>query len=143
LNAYRCKGVQGAVLDIWQGNSTRDYDYKGYNLRGKIVTDKDGNYVLNTVYPVRIKTGEADLTRPSHIHVIVRVPGQPLITTRVFFEDQHKDSALKLSLIAKPVTATNGIKIVHLNFVVEDFREFDVSRWLVGNPTMDALGRKN
>ena len=38
--------MQGAVLDIWQSNSSGDYDYTGFNLRGKIVTDKDGNYVL-------------------------------------------------------------------------------------------------
>jgi Dioxygenase len=42
LNAATCKPVQGAVLDLWQTNSSGDYDYKGFNLRGKIVTDKDG-----------------------------------------------------------------------------------------------------
>ena len=140
LNANTCKGVQGAVIDIWQSNSTGDYDYKGYNLRGKIVTDKDGNYVLNTVYPVRIKTGVAGFTRPSHIHVIVGVPGQPLITTQVYFENQPKDSALKPSLIAKPVSAANGTKISHFNFAVEDYRGFDISKGLAGNPTIGALG---
>jgi protocatechuate 3,4-dioxygenase beta subunit len=49
-----CKPVEGAVLDLWQTNSTGDYDYKGFNLRGKIVTDKDGKYVLDTIYPVRL-----------------------------------------------------------------------------------------
>jgi protocatechuate 3,4-dioxygenase beta subunit len=96
--------------------------------------------VLNTVYPVRIKTGVAGLTRPSHLHVIVGVPGQPLITTQVFFEDQPKDSA---SLIVKSLTAANGTKIAHFNFAIEDFRGFDISKGLVGNPTIGALGRKN
>ena len=39
LNVMTCKPVQGAVLDLWQSNSTGDYDYKGYNLRGKYVLD--------------------------------------------------------------------------------------------------------
>ncbi|MGA9842647.1 MAG: hypothetical protein WBQ25_10060 [Nitrososphaeraceae archaeon] len=142
LNANTCKGVQGAVLDIWQSNSTGDYDYKGYNLRGKIVTDRDGNYVLYTVYPARIDAGEAGITRPSHIHVIVGVPSQPLITTQVYFENQPKDSALKDSLIAIPMTAANGTKISHFNFVVEDYRGFDISKGLRGNPTISALGRE-
>ena len=71
LNHMTCKPVQGAVLDIWQTNSTGDYDYKGFNLRGKIVTDKDGNYVLDTVYPESLQLN--NITRPSHIHVIVGV----------------------------------------------------------------------
>jgi protocatechuate 3,4-dioxygenase beta subunit len=54
LNAATCKPVQGAVLDLWQTNSSGDYDYKGFNLRGKIVTDKDGKYVLDTIYPARL-----------------------------------------------------------------------------------------
>ena len=137
LNVMTCKPVQGAVLDIWQTNSTGDYDYKGFNLRGKIVTDKDGNYVLNTVYPVRL--GDNNITRPSHIHAIVGVTGQPLITTQVYFEDQPKDSALKDSLIAKPVIDANGTKIAHFNFAVEDYRGFDISKGIEGNPTIGAI----
>lgn len=118
-------------------NSTGDYDYTGYNLRGKIVTDKDGNYGLNTVYPVWIQEGENNITLPSHIHVIVGVPGQPLITTQVYFEDEPKDSGLKESLIVKPVTAANDTKIAHFNFAVEDYRGFDISKGIRGNPTLD------
>ena len=80
-----CKPLQGAVLDVWQTNSTGDYDYKGFNLRGKIVTDKDGKYVLDTIYPVRLLM-DGNLTRPSHIHVMVGIPGQPIITTQVYFD---------------------------------------------------------
>jgi protocatechuate 3,4-dioxygenase beta subunit len=138
LNVMTCKPVQAAVLDLWQSNSTGDYDYKGYSLRGKIVTGKDGKYVLDTIYPTRIH-GEGNITRPSHVHVIVGVPGQPLITTQVYFEDQPKDSFLKDSLIAKPVTAGNGTKIAHFDFVIEDYRGFDISKGIRGNPTIGAV----
>ena len=61
LNMAICKPVQGAVLDLWQTNPSGDYDYKGFNLRGKIVTDKDGKYVLDTIYPARLH-GEGNIT---------------------------------------------------------------------------------
>jgi protocatechuate 3,4-dioxygenase beta subunit len=140
LNLATCKPVQGAVLDLWQTNSSGDYDYKGFNLRGKIVTDKDGKYVLDTIYPVRLLL-DGNITRPSHIHVMVGVPGQPMITTQVYFEGQPRDFAVKDSLITKPVTVANGTKITHFDFVVEDYRGFDASKGLAGNPTIGVLGQ--
>ena len=136
-----CKPVQGAVLDIWQTNSTGDYDYKGFNLRGKIVTDKDGKYVLDTIYPVRLLM-DGNLTRPSHIHVFVGVPGQPIITTQVYF-DELRDFAVKDSLVTKPVTDANGTKIAHFDFVVEDYRGFNASKGLRDNPTIGVLGHNS
>ena len=58
LSAIDCKPVQGAVLDVWQADANGNYDNKSYNLRGKIVTDKAGKYVLDTIYPGRLHTGE-------------------------------------------------------------------------------------
>ena len=81
--------------------------------------------------------GEGNMTRPSHIHVIVGVPGQPLITTQVYFE-RLADSAIKDSLIVIPDTLQNGTKIAHFDFGVEDFRGFDISKGLRGNPTIGA-----
>jgi len=140
LNLATCKPVQGAVLDLWQTNSSGDYDYKGFNLRGKIVTDKDGKYVLDTISPARLHL-DGNITRPSHIHVIVGVPGQPMITTQVFFEGQPRDFAVKDTLITKPLTDANGTKTANFDFVVEDYRGFDISRGLTGNPTIGVLGQ--
>jgi protocatechuate 3,4-dioxygenase beta subunit len=136
-----CKPVQGAVLDIWQTNSTGDYDYKGFNLRGKIVTDKDGKYVLDTIYPVRLLM-DGNFTRPSHIHVMVGVPGQPIITTQVYF-DQLRDFGVKDTLIAETVTDANGTKKANFDFVVEDNRGFDTSKGLRSNPTISVLGHNS
>jgi protocatechuate 3,4-dioxygenase beta subunit len=138
LNMPTCKPVQGAVLDLWQTNSSGDYDYKGFNLRGKIVSDKDGKYVLDTIYPARLH-GEGNITRPSHIHVMVGAPGQPIITTQVYFEGQPRDFAVKDSLITKTVTEQNGTKIARFDFVVEDYRGFDISKGIIGNPTIGAI----
>lgn len=136
--SMECKPLQGAVIDVWQTNSTGDYDYKGFNLRGKIVTDKDGKYVLDTIYPVRLLM-DGNLTRPSHIHVMVGIPGQPIITTQVYF-DELRDFAVKDSLVTKPVTEANGTKIAHFDFVVEDYRGFNASQGLKNNPTIGVIG---
>ena len=136
--SMECKPLQGAVIDVWQTNSTGDYDYKGFNLRGKIVTDKDGRYVLDTIYPVRLLM-DGNYTRPSHIHVMVGVPGQPIITTQVYFEGL-RDFAVKDTLITKPVTDANGTKTANFDVVVEDYRGFDTSKGLRGNPTIGVLG---
>ena len=65
--------------------------------------------------------------------------GQPLITTQVYFEDQPNDAYLKDSLIVKPVTDANGTKIAHFDFLVEDYRGFDISKGIAGNPTIGFL----
>ena len=136
LNALTCEPVQGAVLDIWHTNSSGEYDYKGFDLRGKIVTDKDGKYVLNTIYPERYP---GNITRPNHIHVFVGVPGQPIITTDLYLVDQPRDYDVKDSLIIRPVNDVNGTKIANFDFVVEDYRGFDISKGLTGNPTLGAV----
>ena len=43
--------------------------------------------------------GEGNITRPSHIHVIVGAPGQPIITTQVHFEGQPRNFAVKEDLL--------------------------------------------
>ena len=122
LSAVDCKPVHGAVLDVWQADANGSYDNKDYNLRGKIMTDKDGKYVLDTIHPGRLHTGSTIL-RPSHIHIIVGIPGQPLLTTQVYFENQPRDIAVKDSLITKTVVNSNGTRIANYNFVIEDYRK--------------------
>jgi len=60
---------------------------------------------------------------------MVGVPGQPIITTQ----------DVKSSLITNPVTAANGTKIPHFDFVVEDYRGFNISKGLRDNPTMGSV----
>jgi protocatechuate 3,4-dioxygenase beta subunit len=121
LSAMGCRPVQGAVLDIWQADANGSYDNKGYDLRGKITTDKDGKYVLDTIYPGRLHVGNTIL-RSSHIHVMVGIPGQPILTTQVYFENQPRDAAVKDPLITRTVTDAKGAKIANFDFVIEDYR---------------------
>ena len=74
----------------------------------------------DTIYPGRLKVENVTI-RPSHIHVMVGIPGQPVLTTQVYFEGQPRDPAVKDSLITKPVTDANGTKIANFDFVIEDY----------------------
>jgi len=64
-----------------------------------------------------------------------------MITTQVYFEGQPRDFAVKDTLITKPVTDANGTKTANFDFVVEDYRGFDISKGLTGNPTIGVLGQ--
>jgi protocatechuate 3,4-dioxygenase beta subunit len=132
LSAMGCKPVQGAVLDIWQADVNGNYDNKGYNLRGRITTDKDGRYVLDTIYPGRLHMGNTIL-RPSHVHVMVGIPGQPILTTQIYFENQPRDAAVKDPLITKTVTDVKGTKIANFDFVIEDYRGANLSMFDANN----------
>jgi protocatechuate 3,4-dioxygenase beta subunit len=83
-----CAPVAGAVLDFWQADDAGQYDNSGYTMRGHIVTDSQGRYVIETVVP-GLYPG-----RTRHIHVKVQVPGRPLLTTQLYFpEDAARNRA--------------------------------------------------
>ena len=54
---------------------------------------------------------------------MVGIPGQPILTTQIYFESLPKDTAVKDSLVTKTVVNSNGTKIANFDFVVEDYRE--------------------
>jgi protocatechuate 3,4-dioxygenase beta subunit len=83
-----CTPVGGAVLDFWQADDSGQYDNSGYTLRGHIVTDNRGRYVIETILPGMYPG------RTRHIHVKVQVPGKPLLTTQLYFpEDAARNKA--------------------------------------------------
>ena len=54
-------------------------------------------------------------------------------------EGQPRNFAVKDSLITKPVTDANGIKVANFDFVVEDYRGFDINKGIIVNPTIGAI----
>lgn len=76
-----CQPIAGAWLDFWQANDRGDYDNRGYTLRGQQWTDAEGRYTLETILPGQYPG------RPPHLHVKVRAPGQPPLTTQLYFPD--------------------------------------------------------
>lgn len=119
----RCQPLKGAILDIWQANSTGEYDNKGFTLRGKVNTNNDGVYLIDTIIPKEY--GQGDITRPGHIHLKVGVPNQPTLTTQLYFEgDPYLTDLEDKSLIMK-ITESNGTKKAKFDFVIEKYKEYN------------------
>jgi protocatechuate 3,4-dioxygenase beta subunit len=120
----RCQPIKNAVLDIWQANSTGKYDNEGFTLRGKINTDNDGNYIIDTIVPKEYVAG--DIKRPGHIHLKIGAPNQPILTTQLYFEgDPYLTDREDKSLIMKVTDDKNGTKKANFDFVIEYYDEYE------------------
>lgn len=99
------KGIEGAVLDMWQASTNGKYDVfdpenqTRHNLRGKFRTDKDGKFwfycLKPTEYAIDTSGPSADLLklmgrhpmRPAHIHVMVTHPEFVGVTAQLYPND--------------------------------------------------------
>ena len=95
------KPIAGAVLDVWQSNSSgfyeqQDADQPEMNLRGRFESDENGYYHFKTVkpkcYPIPVdgpvgkmltSVGRHNM-RPAHIHFIISAPGYEPVITQFF-----------------------------------------------------------
>jgi catechol 1,2-dioxygenase len=134
------KPVVGALLDIWQASPEGKYDVQDpnqpqMNLRGKFVTDVNGQYWFKTVkpsaYPIPDDGPVGDLLhatgrhpmRPAHIHFMITADGYERLITHIFVEgDEYLDSdavfGVKNSLVADFV----------LNESAEDAAKYGIKR---------------
>ena len=80
--------LAGYKIDVWQADSRGTYYSAGtssYRLRGKITSDAQGRYRLETILPGRYS--DAAGWRPAHLHVSVLTPGGgTLLTTQLYFQ---------------------------------------------------------
>lgn len=114
-----CRPLAGAVLDVWQANAAGRYsltretgepdDPSEFLLRGRLETDGEGRYSLETVLPGHY--GEGRWTRPRHLHLTVTHNGAAPLTTQVYFQgDPHLagDPLVKDELIV-PLTGRDRL----------------------------------
>ncbi|MEV4556819.1 carbohydrate-binding protein [Kitasatospora sp. NPDC049285] len=81
-----CLPVSGALLDFWQADTNGNYDNSGYTFRGHQFSTTNGAFTLTTVVP-GLYPG-----RTRHIHVKVQAPGQPILTTQLYFPNEPRNS---------------------------------------------------
>lgn len=100
--------VANAVLDIWQANESGDYEDEWY--RGKVKSDKKGQYSFETVIPKGY--GEGTGYRPPHIHFKVFVDNQEVVTSQMFFPEVRGTPGFDDAYIMSVETSNmNGEKI--------------------------------
>lgn len=110
-----CQPVAGAWLDFWQADDQGVYDNAGYRLRGHLFADETGRYRLETIMP-----GEYPGRTP-HIHVKVRAPNGPVLTSQIYFPGvaaNDRDSIFDPALLADVQDTADG-KVATFNFVVK------------------------
>src|SRR5712691_4312812 len=94
--------IAGALLDVWQAQSSGLYDSQDQGLggelhmRGKFRTDAEGRYLIRTVLPVNypipsdgpvgamLRATGRHPWRPAHIHFVVSADGYDPVTTHIF-----------------------------------------------------------
>lgn len=115
--------IPGALLDVWQTDSSGKYDaqypeLEEMHMRGKFHTDAEGRFWFQTTrplqYPIPSDGPVGDMLtatgrhpwRPAHIHFVVSADGYEPVTTHIFDSvDNYLDSdtvfGVKDSLITK------------------------------------------
>src|SRR5882762_18290 len=96
------KPIKGALLDVWQAQSSGLYDSQDQSLggelhmRGRFHSDAEGRYLIRTVLPVNypipsdgpvgrmLKATGRHPWRPAHIHFVVSADGYEPVTTHIF-----------------------------------------------------------
>jgi catechol 1,2-dioxygenase len=93
LAGSTCKPLARVLLDVWQANANGRYynvdpgaptDTKQLRLRGRLRTDNEGRYRVETILPGTYRL-TPDRFRPRHIHFRVTQPGYVTLTTQVYF----------------------------------------------------------
>jgi protocatechuate 3,4-dioxygenase beta subunit len=110
-----CSGViPNTLIDVWHANSSGAYDNSGYNLRGKITTNSQGFYLMETVLPGKYLNGNK--YRPRHIHFKITPPGFPTIITQLYFQgDTDIPGDAAASINSGTYNATSRIIPINLN----------------------------
>lgn len=90
--------LPGATVEIWQTDANGIYDHPGdsstasrdpgFQFYGTSVADAQGSYAFRTIRP-----GEYE-PRPPHIHLKVRVNGNVVLTSQLYFSDSGNAGGL-------------------------------------------------
>lgn len=108
------KVIKNTSIDIWHTNKDGAYDNTGFNLRGKINSNSQGFYLLETILPGKYLNGST--YRPRHIHFKITPPGFPTIITQLYFEgDTDIPGDAAASIKSGTYNASNRIIPITLN----------------------------
>jgi protocatechuate 3,4-dioxygenase beta subunit len=108
--------VLRALIDFWQCDARGVYDNQGYRFRGHQLTDGKGRYTLFTVVP-GLYPG-----RTRHIHVKVQAPGEPVLTTQLFFpgvSGNASDGIFDTQCLIRGWRLSKGRRLGRFDFVLD------------------------
>jgi protocatechuate 3,4-dioxygenase beta subunit len=94
LSSTTEKPVKEAVVDLWNVQNSGEYDSKGFNLRGRQLTTKEGGFEFLTIEAVPYSG------RTAHFHFKVSAPGYRPLTTELYLpglQQNARDGAFRTS----------------------------------------------
>ena len=93
-----CNPVPGALVEIWQACDSGKYNHprdpnpaeldENFQYWGRTHTNAKGEYSFLTIRP-GIYPATDSWVRPAHIHFKAMAPGQPTLTTQMYFADDR------------------------------------------------------
>jgi protocatechuate 3,4-dioxygenase beta subunit len=108
-----CKPVANALVDFWHADEFGEYDNRGFRYRGHQLTDAQGRWRLETVFPAEYPG------RARHLHVNVQAPGKRILTTQLYFPGDRRDGLTRDALLIKMNQTTQKRREGSFDFVVE------------------------
>ena len=109
----QCKPVGKALLDFWHCDERGEYDNSGFRYRGHQLTDAEGRWRLETLFPAEYPG------RARHIHVNVQAPGKRILTTQLYFPGDQRDGLYRDSLVIRVARKESKRIEGSFDFVVE------------------------
>ena len=101
--------IPNALIDVWHADDQGNYDNVGYNLRGTLYSDANGDYMYETIWPGKYPLS-ATQNRPSHIHLKASANGHNDLTTQIYFaNDTDIPTDAAASITSGTFDATNRI----------------------------------
>jgi protocatechuate 3,4-dioxygenase beta subunit len=111
----KCGRIKGARVDFWQPDAAGASPAGGARLRGHQLTDAEGRYRLETIRP------GAPAGRARHLAARVEPPGQPALTTALFFPGDPanpKDKSFQPQLLMREVAGA-GAPTYAFDFILD------------------------
>lgn len=137
--------VQGVTMDVWEDAPNglyeqQDPDQPDYNLRGRFVTDENGEYEFVAIrpvpYPIPYDGAAGELLkymghhpwRPGHIHFMIMKDGYKTLISQIYdstteYLDNDSVFAVKEELIGEMTKAPEGADtdmVMTFDFVIRD-----------------------
>jgi protocatechuate 3,4-dioxygenase beta subunit len=100
LSSTTEKAIPSAMLDIWNVQNTGEYDFKGFNLRGRQQSAKEGGFEFLTIEAIPYGS------RTAHFHFKVSAPGFKPLTTELYLPgiaQNQRDSSFRTSNLLQTV----------------------------------------
>lgn len=92
--------LRGATVDLWNVQNSGVYDFAGFNLRGRQLTDKEGRFQFLTIEAIPYGS------RTAHFHFKLSAPGHEPLTTELYLPgipQNPRDSSFRTSNLLQVV----------------------------------------